>query len=194
MWGSERERHVVFLLWCHWVDGKRSPRCFSECLSFPSTNTHTHTHWGTQGQNKRFGGINPNFKSSAFRSARITHSNLHVLTSLFPHLCLLASASSPPSLAPSYILPYHLSFHLILFMSPFISLITQRVTIIHSIQSTLFPHILLFPAFTGTSLYIIPSTCLCLSRCQHITLPLFSQSTSLCIGSFCLLLCCVAVF
>lgn len=69
-------------------------------------------------------------------------------------------------------------------MSLFVSLITQNVTIIHSIQSILFPHILLFRAFTDTSLFI-PSTCLCLSRCQHITLPIFSHSLALSwIGSF----------
>lgn len=84
---------------------KRIPRCFSACLYFPSTYTQTHTLQGTQGQNKRFGGINPNFKSSAFRSARITHSNLPALTPLFPHLCLLACASSPPSRPPSYTSP-----------------------------------------------------------------------------------------
>lgn len=81
----------------------------------------------------RFWGINPNFKSSAFRPARITHSNLPA-----------PSASPPPSLPLSCISFYHLSSHLICCVSLRLFFITHCLTIIHSIQSSLFLHSLFF--------------------------------------------------
>lgn len=48
-----------------------------------TNNTHITGNTRTR---QRFGSINPNFKSSAFRPARITDTNLGALTPLFPHL------------------------------------------------------------------------------------------------------------
>ena len=80
---------------------ERSPRYFSSCLHFPP---YTQTLLQeTQGQNKRFWGINPNFKSSAFRPAGITKPNLYALPPAFSQflhftLCFLSFSLHPTSL------------------------------------------------------------------------------------------------
>lgn len=71
----------------------------------------THITWNIRTK-QRSRSINPNFKSLAFRPARITQPNLFTLTPLFPHVCLLPSPTpSPPS---RLTIPLFISFHLCL--------------------------------------------------------------------------------
>lgn len=71
----------------------------------------THITWNIRTK-QRSRSINPNFKSLAFRPARITQPNLFTLTPLFPHVCLLPSPTpSPPA---RLTIPLFISFHLCL--------------------------------------------------------------------------------
>lgn len=106
----------------------------------------THITWNIRTK-QRSRSINPNFKSLAFRPARITQPNLLTLTPLFP-----MSAFYPPlPLHRRPVSPSLFSFHFIC-VSLHVSFITHCLTIIHSIQSTLSLHILLFPSFIECSL------------------------------------------
>lgn len=83
----------------------------------PNTHTNAHTLKGIQGQNKRFGVL-----TQILKAQLLDLPGLPTLISVFPHLCLLPSASTSLPLSTSSIPPYHLSSHLILFVSPSVSL------------------------------------------------------------------------
>lgn len=135
-----------------WMDRGASDVSLHAHISLQYTLSHTHAHHREhRDKNKGLGSINPNFKSSAFRPPWITHPNLPALTPLFPHLCLLPSASTPPSLPLSLHHPVHLtvslliSFYLCLPPSLFHNSLSRHNSL-YSINS--FP-----PYFIGPSLH-----------------------------------------
>lgn len=75
----------------------------------PQIHTLKHARRRYTGTKQRFWGINPNFKSSAFRPAWITHPNLPALTLSLPFTLCLHSSLAPFIIHP---LSHLISFYL----------------------------------------------------------------------------------